>query len=149
MDETMERFMDEALALAREAAGDGETPVGCVVVKDGRVIGRGRNRREARRDVTAHAELEAIRDAERTLGDWRLSGCTLYVTLEPCPMCMGGILQSRVSRVVFGAFDPAAGCCGSVLALQMERFSPVPAAFGGVREQECRLLLADFFARRR
>ncbi|MBR1779893.1 MAG: nucleoside deaminase [Oscillospiraceae bacterium] len=142
-----EDYMAEALALARQAAALGEIPVGAVVVRDrdGAIVGRGCNRRETDRDATAHAEVLAIREACQTLGDWRLSGCTLYVTLEPCPMCTGAILQSRLGRVVFGAFDPKAGCCGSLLSLTDEPFDTHPALYGGVKEAECKDLLQTFF----
>ena len=142
-------FMDQALDLARQAEALGEIPVGALVVKEGEIIGRGFNRRETDSDATAHAEMLAIRQACETLGNWRLTGCTLVVTLEPCPMCTGAILQSRLSQVVFGAFDPRAGCCGSFLALTEEDFECHPALYGGVREAECLALLQDFFARRR
>lgn len=142
-------FMDQALDLARQAEALGEIPVGALVVKGGKIIGRGFNRRETDADATAHAEMLAIRQACQTLGNWRLTGCTLFVTLEPCPMCTGAILQSRLSQVVFGAFDPRAGCCGSFLALTEEDFECHPALYGGVREAECLALLQDFFARRR
>ena len=105
----MTAYMEEALLLAAQAAAENEVPVGAVVVKDGRIIGRGRNGREAKNDVSSHAELEAIRDAAKTIGDWRLGGCELYVTLEPCAMCCGAILHARLSRVVFGAYDATAG----------------------------------------
>lgn len=142
-------FMDQALDLARQAEALGEIPVGALVVKGGKIIGRGFNRRETDADATAHAEMLAIRQACQTLGNWRLTDCTLFVTLEPCPMCTGAILQSRLSQVVFGAFDPRAGCCGSFLALTEEDFECHPALYGGVREAECLALLQDFFARRR
>lgn len=142
-------FMDQALDLARQAEALGEIPVGALVVKEGKIIGRGFNRRETDADATAHAEMLAIRQACKTLGNWRLTDCTLFVTLEPCPMCTGAILQSRLSQVVFGAFDPRAGCCGSFLALTEEDFECHPALYGGVREAECLALLQDFFARRR
>lgn len=147
--ERWEFFMDQALDLARQASALGEIPVGALVVKEGKIIGRGFNRRETDADATAHAEVLAIRQACETLGNWRLAGCTLFVTLEPCPMCTGAILQSRLSQVVFGAFDPRAGCCGSVLALTEEDFECHPALYGGVKEQECLALLREFFARRR
>ena len=108
----MTGFMEEALKLAEQAARDGEVPVGAVVVRNGQIIGRGRNGRETNNDVSSHAELEAMRDAAKTVGDWRLSGCDLYVTLEPCAMCCGAILHARLSRVVFGAFDETAGAAG-------------------------------------
>lgn len=147
--EQWESFMDQALELARQAAALGEIPVGALVVKEGKILGRGFNRRETDADATAHAEMLAIRQACQTLGNWRLAGCTLFVTLEPCPMCTGAILQSRLSQVVFGAFDPRAGCCGSLLALTEEDFECHPALYGGVKEQECLALLQSFFARRR
>ena len=147
--EQWESFMDQALELARQAAALGEIPVGAQVVKEGKILGRGFNRRETDADATAHAEMLAIRQACQTLGNWRLAGCTLLVTLEPCPMCTGAILQSRLSQVVFGAFDPRAGCCGSLLALTEEDFECHPALYGGVKEQECLALIQDFFARRR
>lgn len=147
--EQWESFMDQALELARQAAALGEIPVGALVVKEGKILGRGFNRRETDADATAHAEMLAIRQACQTLGNWRLAGCTLLVTLEPCPMCTGAILQSRLSQVVFGAFDPRAGCCGSLLALTEEDFECHPALYGGVKEQECLALIQDFFARRR
>ncbi len=140
-----ECYMTAALALAREAAAHGDIPVGCVVVRDGEIIGRGCNRRELLGDATAHAEVEAIRDACRRLGSWRLSGCALYVTLEPCPMCAGAIINARLDAVVYGAANPKAGCCGSVLSLFQERFNHHPAVYGSVLEGECAALLGDFF----
>ena len=138
--------MAAALALAREAAAAGEIPVGCVITDGaGNVIGRGRNRREEGADATAHAEIEAIREACRALGTWRLDGCTLYVTLEPCPMCAGAILNARVSRVYFGARDREMGACGGVMNLFMEDFPHPPALVGGVLEAECARVLSDFF----
>ena len=142
----MKKFMEEALALAREAALAGEVPVGCVIVRRGEVVGRGRNRREERRHAAAHAEMEAIAQANETLGSWRLEDCELYVTLEPCPMCAGAILNARLRRVWFGARDPAFGACGGVMNLFMEDFPHPPALVGGVMEEECRALLADFFS---
>ena len=144
-----ETYMTQALELARQAGALGEIPVGAVVVKDGAVIGRGFNRRETDHDATAHAEVLAIREACRTLGGWRLDGCALFVTLEPCPMCTGAILQSRLSRVVYGAADPKAGCCGGLLSLTEENFDTHPAIYAGVLERECTALLRDFFAVRR
>ena len=126
-----EYYMSQALSLAREAEKDGDVPVGCVIVREGEIIGRGRNRREADGDATAHAELEAIRDACERLGSWRLHGCTLYVTLEPCPMCAGGIINARVEEVRYGARDEKAGCCGSVLNLFEERFNHHPRIYQG------------------
>ena len=142
--------MELALRLAREAAEAGEVPVGCVITdKDGTVIGRGRNRREERGDATAHAEIEAIREACEILGDWRLEGCTLTVTLEPCPMCAGAILNARIPTVVYGAKEPMFGSCGSVIDLFFERYGHTPRVYGGVREPECAGLLKAFFAARR
>ena len=140
-----ESYMAQALALARKAAQLGEIPVGALVVKDGVIVGRGYNRRETDRDATAHAEMLAIREACQTLGTWRLNGCTLFVTLEPCPMCTGAILQSRVGQVIFGAFDPKAGCCGSLLSLTEEPFDSHPVLYGGVLEEECAQMLRSFF----
>lgn len=144
-----ERYMREALVLAAEAAEAGEVPVGCVIVRDGQVVGRGRNRREERRSALSHAETEAIAQANRALGDWRLAGCTLYVTLEPCPMCAGAILNARIPRVFFGARDRVMGACGGVMNLFMEDFPNRPAVTGGVLEQECGEVLSRFFRRLR
>jgi tRNA(adenine34) deaminase len=140
-----ERYMREALVLAAEAAEAGEVPVGCVIVRDGQVVGRGRNRREERRSALSHAETEAIAQANRALGDWRLAGCTLYVTLEPCPMCAGAILNARIPRVFFGARDRVMGACGGVMNLFMEDFPGRTAIVGGVLEEVCRGVLEDFF----
>lgn len=140
-----EEYMRQALDLARQAAACGEVPVGCVIVKDGRVIGRGRNRREEDKSPLAHAELAAITDACRSHGDWRLKGARLYVTLEPCPMCAGAILNARVSRVYFGARDREMGACGGVMNLFMEDFPHPPALVGGVLEAECAQVLREFF----
>ncbi len=140
-----EDYMAQALELAREAAAAGEVPVGCVIVKDGAVVGRGRNRREEKQQTVSHAEMEAVAQANETLGTWRLEGCTLYVTLEPCPMCAGAILNARVDRVVYGARDQVMGACGGVLNLFMEDFPHHPALLGGVLAEECRAVLSDFF----
>ena len=140
-----EEYMVQALELAREAAAAGEVPVGCVIVKDGAVVGRGRNRREEKQQTVSHAEMEAVAQANETLGTWRLEGCTLYVTLEPCPMCAGAILNARVDRVVYGARDQVMGACGGVLNLFMEDFPHHPALLGGVLAEECRAVLSDFF----
>ena len=137
--------MREALVLAREAADEGEVPVGCIVTDGERIVGRGRNRRETGKSALAHAELEAIAEACRTLGGWRLWRCTLYVTLEPCPMCAGAIINARIPRVVFGAPDPKAGSCGSVTDLFALPYNHRPACEGGVLEEECAQLLRDFF----
>ena len=138
-------YMAQAAALAREAALDGDVPVGCVIVKDGEIVGRGRNRREAAGDATAHAELEAIREACARLGSWRLHDCTLYVTLEPCPMCAGGIINARIPRVHYAVREEKSGCCGSVLDLFWEGFNHRPQVFRGPLEEECEALLRDFF----
>ena len=140
-----EEYMRQALALAEEAAGHGDVPVGCVVVKDGAVIGRGCNRREERGAAVAHAEVEAIRQACRAVGGWNLHDCALYVTLEPCPMCAGAIINARVGTVCYGARDEKAGACGSVLDLFAERFNHRPRVYGGVLKEECAALLQDFF----
>ena len=140
-----EFYMQQALALAREAAAHGEVPVGCVIVRDGKIIGRGRNRREKGKTALAHAELEAIGEACRTLGGWRLWQCTLYVTLEPCPMCAGAILNARIRRVFYGARDDVMGACGGVLNLYMEGFPRPPQLVGNICGDECRDVLQSFF----
>lgn len=144
-----EAFMQEALALAREAAAEGEVPVGAVVVKGDRVVGRGRNRREVGKNALAHAEIEAINEACNTLGGWRLFECDLYVTLEPCPMCAGAIINARLDRVIYGARDPKAGSCGSVVDLFSYPYNHHPECVFGVMEEECAALLTAFFARLR
>ena len=141
-----EYFMQQALELAREAAEAGEVPVGCVIVQNGEIVGRGRNRREEKQATASHAEMEAIAEANKTLRSWRLDDCELYVTLEPCPMCAGAILNARVKRVWYGARDEAMGACGGVLNLFMERFPHRPALVGGILAEECKAVLADFFA---
>ena len=138
-------YMDEALALAAEAAAAGEVPVGCVIVRRGQIVGRGHNRRETARTALGHAEIEAIADACRGLGGWRLWDCTLYVTLEPCPMCAGAIINARIPRVVYGAADHKAGSCGSVCDLFSMEYNHHPQVVSGVREEECAALLRDFF----
>ena len=140
-----ERYMAEALALAREAAAAGEVPVGCVIVKDGQIVGCGRNRREEKQAVSSHAEMEALAQANAVLGTWRLDGCDLYVTLEPCPMCAGAIINARVDRVFYGARDSAMGACGGVLNLFMEDFPHHPQLVGGILQEECRTVLTEFF----
>ena len=140
-----EVYMRQALALAREAAESGEVPVGCVIVRDGQVVGQGRNRREEKQSTFSHAEMEAIAGANESLGSWRLDDCTLYVTLEPCPMCAGAILNARIPRVYYGARDREMGACGGVLNLFMEDFPHLPALVGGMLEEECRAVLSDFF----
>ena len=143
MDDAM--FMDEALALAAEAAAEGEVPVGCVIVRNGEIVGRGRNRREKDKTALGHGEIEAIGQACRTLGGWRLWECTLYVTLEPCPMCAGAIINARIPRVVYGASDTKSGACGSVCNLFSMEFNHHPKVEKGVREEQCAALLQTFF----
>ena len=142
-------LMQEALALAKEAAADGEVPVGCVIAKNGQIVGRGRNRREKDKSALAHAELEAIADACRNLGGWRLWECTLYVTLEPCPMCAGAIVNARIPRVVFGAVDAKCGACGSVCDMFSMGFNHHPKVEHGIREEEAAALLSEFFQKLR
>ena len=142
-------FMKQALALAKEAAALGEVPVGAVVVKDGEVIGKGYNLRESNASATAHAEVIAIEEACRSLGTWRLSGCTLYVTLEPCPMCAGAIVNSRIDRVVFAVRDAVAGCCGSVINFNRYPFNHAFAVEEGVLAGESAALLRAFFEEKR
>ena len=138
-------FMLLALELAKEAAAEGEVPVGCVIVKDGQVVGRGRNRRETDKSALAHAEIEAIAQACETLGGWRLWQCDLYVTLEPCPMCAGAIVNARIPRVVFGASDKKCGACGSVCDIFSMDFNHHPQVEKGVLEEDCGAILKDFF----
>ncbi len=139
--------MGFALREARKAATQGEVPIGAVIVRDGSIVGRGFNRREARRDPSAHAEMIAIRQAARKLGNWRLTGTTLYVTLEPCIMCMGAILLSRIDRVVFGCHDPKGGAAGSLYDLSDDaRLNHRVEIVSRVREGECSTILKDFFA---
>ncbi len=142
-------FMEEALKLAKEAFDDGEVPVGCVIVRDGEIVGRGRNRREADKSALAHAEIEAIADACRNLGGWRLWQCTLYVTLEPCPMCAGAIVNARIPRVVYGASDKKCGAVRSVCSLFDMNFNHHPTVECGILEAECAGLLTDFFQKLR
>ena len=140
-----EYYMSIALQLAQEAGADGEVPVGCVVVdSNGAVIGRGRNRREKSKSALAHAELEAIEDACNTLGDWRLSGCSLFVTLEPCPMCAGAVIMSRLDKLFYGAKDEITGSCGSVINLFMEQYGQSTQVTGGILADKCRNLLSEF-----
>ena len=141
--------MREALKLAREAAEEGEVPVGAVVVKDGHVIAVGRNRRETVKNALCHAELEAIHNACEQLGGWRLWQCELYVTLEPCPMCAGAIINARIPRVIFGASDKKAGSCGSVVNLFDLPYNHKPELIGGVLAEECSAILTDFFQKLR
>lgn len=145
-----EFYMQKALELAREAAEHGDVPVGCVITDSGgNIIGTGRNRREEHCDATAHAEIEAIRQACAVKGDWRLDDCSLFVTLEPCPMCTGAIIQSRIPRIVFGAREPVTGSCGSVIDLFRENYGHSPAVYPGVLEDECREMMQTFFRRKR
>ena len=144
-----EEFMRQALALAAEAGREGEVPVGAVITLGDRVVGRGRNRREGAKNALYHAELEAIDDACRTLGGWRLWQCTLYVTLEPCPMCAGAIINARIPRVVYGAADPKAGSCGTVTDLFALPYNHRPEVVSGVLAEESTALLQAFFARLR
>lgn len=145
------KFMNEALVLAKKAANKGDVPVGAVVVKDGEIIGRGCNLRVANNDSTAHAEIVAIKEACQKLQNWRLDDCELYVTLEPCPMCAGAIINSRIKTVVFGAFDKKAGSASkeSVIDLFSLGYNHAPEIFCGIKEKECAELLQNFFKERR
>lgn len=146
MDSKDEKFMKEAIRQARKAYALNETPIGCVIVYEGKIIGRGYNRRNTDKNTLAHAEITAIRKASRKMGDWRLEGCTLYVTLEPCPMCAGAIVQSRMDRVVVGCMNPKAGCAGSVLnVLQTEGFNHQAELTTGVCQEECSGMMKSFF----
>ena len=143
-------FMREALALAEQAMAADEAPVGAVIVRGGQIVSRGWNMREQGKDATLHAEMNAIREACERMGGWRLPGCTLYVTLEPCPMCAGAIVNARIERVVFGAADPKAGAAGSVLdILGCAQLNHHPEVCGGVLAEEAAALLRDFFRRKR
>ena len=140
-----EFYMAQALALAKEAFDEGEVPVGCVIVRNGEVVGRGRNRRETAKTALGHGEIEAIADACKNLGGWRLWECTMYVTLEPCPMCAGAIINARIPRVVIGAKDEKCGACGSVCDLFSMNFNHHPEAEFGLLEAESQQLMSDFF----
>ena len=140
-----EFYMQQALARAREAAAHGEVPVGCVIVRDGQIIASGRNRREEKQSAASHAEMEALAQANEVLHSWRLDDCDLYVTLEPCPMCAGAILNARVRRVFYGARDDVMGACGGVLNLYMEGFPRPPQLVGNICGDECRDVLQTFF----
>lgn len=141
-----ERFMKEAIRQARKAYVLEEVPIGCVIVYEGKIIARGYNRRNTDKNTLSHAELNAIRKASKKLGDWRLEGCTMYVTLEPCQMCAGALVQSRIDQVVIGAMNPKAGCAGSVLnLLEVEGFNHKVIITKGVLEEECSQMLSDFF----
>ena len=145
-----EKYMKAAITQAKKAAAFDEVPIGCVIVQDGKIIARGYNRRNTDKNTLAHAELAAIRKASKKTGDWRLEDCTMYVTLEPCQMCAGAIVQSRLKRVVIATMNPKAGCAGSVLnLLQMEAFNHQVEITRGVREEECAALLSDFFRKLR
>lgn len=139
------RYMEQAILLAKKAGAAGEVPVGAVIVKNGKIIATGQNRREREQNTLGHAEIEAINAACKKLGSWRLDGCELYVTLEPCPMCAGAIINSRISKVVFGAFDPRAGAVDSVANMFSMPFGASPEVWAGIDEQECSALLTDFF----
>lgn len=141
-----EKYMRQAIVQARKAEALGDVPIGCVIVFEDRIIARGYNRRNKDKSALAHAELIAIRKASRVLGDWRLEGCTMYVTLEPCQMCAGAIVQARIPRVVAGCMNPKAGCAGSILdLLHVERFNHQVEFCKGVLEEECQDLLTAFF----
>ncbi len=142
-------FMKRAIALAKKAKFLGDVPVGAVVVKDGKIIGEGYNQREFNNNPVSHAECVAIAEAARVLGDWRLNGCELYVTLEPCVMCTGAIINSRISTVIFGAYDLNGGCVDSVANLTNLPLGSKPEIFGGILEDECKKLLTDFFEEKR
>ena len=145
-----ERYMRQAMTQARKAEKLDEVPIGCVIVYQDKVIARGYNRRNTDKNTLSHAELNAIKKASRILGDWRLEECTMYVTLEPCQMCAGAIVQARIPRVVIGCMNKKAGCAGSVLnLLQMQQFNHQVEATYGVLEKECSLMLSDFFKRLR
>ena len=143
---TDEKYMKQAIRQAKKAYAIGETPIGCVIVYQDKIIGRGYNRRTIDKNTLAHAELTAIRKASSNMGDWRLEGCTMYVTLEPCQMCSGAIVQSRMTRVVVGCMNPKAGCAGSVLnLLQMQEFNHQAELTIGVLEKECSQMMKSFF----
>ena len=141
-----EKYMKEAIKQAKKAAKIGDVPIGCVLVKDGQIIARGYNRRNTDKNTLSHAELNAIKKASKKLGDWRLEGCTMYVTLEPCQMCAGALMQSRIDRVVIGSMNPKAGCAGSVLnLLDIKQFNHQAELTTGVLEEECSALMTGFF----
>ena len=141
-----ERFMKEAIRQAKKAEALEEVPIGCVIVHEGKIIARGYNRRNTDKNTLSHAELNAIRKASKKLGDWRLEGCTMYVTLEPCQMCSGAIVQARIPRVVVGCMNPKAGCAGSILnLLQVEAFNHQAELTTGVLEEECSQMMKSFF----
>ena len=141
-----EKYMDKAIAQARRAYANGDVPIGCVIVHDGKIIARGFNKRNLKKTTLAHAEILAIEQASKKLGDWRLEECTMYVTLEPCQMCAGAIVQARIPKVVIGCMNPKAGCAGSILnLLQMQQFNHQVDVVRGIREQECSDMMKEFF----
>mgnify|MGYP004475996275 FL=1 len=141
-----ERYMGYAITQAKKALVNEDVPIGCVIVYQGKIIARGYNKRNKKKTTLAHAELDAIAKASKVLGDWRLEDCTMYVTLEPCQMCAGAIVQARIPRVVIGCMNPKAGCAGSVLnLLQMQEFNHQVDVVRGIREEECSKMLSDFF----
>ena len=141
-----ERYMKEAICQAKKARALEEVPIGCVIVCNGQIIARGYNRINTDKNTLSHAELNAIKKASKKLGDWRLEGCTMYVTLEPCQMCAGALMQSRIDRVVIGSMNPKAGCAGSVLnLLEMDGFNHKVEVIRGVLQEECSIMLSDFF----
>lgn len=145
-----EKYMKEALRQAKKASALGEVPIGCVIVHEGKIIGRGYNRRNTNKNTLAHAEITAINKASKKIGDWRLEDCTLYVTLEPCQMCAGAIVQARIPEVVMGCMNPKAGCAGSILnILEDERFNHQVSVTRGILEAECSEILKDFFTKLR
>jgi len=144
-----ERFMHEAIRMAKKCIVKDEVPVGAVIVRDGTIIARAGNRRESRRSPLAHAEVLAIQKASKRLGGWRLCDCVLYVTLEPCPMCAGAIINARINKVVFGAWDPKGGAFGSLYNLADGRLNHKPHIIGGVLEEQCAVLLKDYFRNKR
>ncbi|MDR1253653.1 MAG: tRNA adenosine(34) deaminase TadA [Oscillospiraceae bacterium] len=149
IDKNDEYFMKKALIMAKIAAKNAEIPVGAVIVKEGEILACGRNRRERGKNALYHAEIEAINKACKCLNSWRLLGCELFVTLEPCPMCAGAIINSRISRVIFGAYDPKAGACGSVIDLFSYPYNHLPQKCGGVLKEQCGDILSNFFKKLR
>lgn len=144
------RFMKQAIALGKKAADKGDVPIGCVIVYEGKIIARGYNRRNADKTTLAHAEILAIKKASKIIGDWRLEDCTMYVTLEPCQMCAGAIVQARIPKVVIGCMNPKAGCAGSIInLLDMKQFNHQVEVVRGVMEEECSFMMKDFFAKLR
>ena len=141
-----ERYMKEAIRQAKKARALEEVPIGCVIVCNGQIIARGYNRRNTDKNTLSHAELNAIKKASKKLGDWRLEGCTMYVTLEPCQMCAGALMQSRIDRVVIGSMNPKAGCAGSILNMfQIKEFNHQVDSVDGVLQEECQIMMKNFF----